>query len=91
LSQPTVSRSHERFFLTCGRCAKVHLEWGPLFASRLAIEALKRSVICLCGSRLEIRRLLLDRPRTAYTSLDLQSMLRATGLRLSANSLRVSE
>lgn len=84
---PTESRLHERFFLMCKHCEQPLLEWGPVFASLPVIEVLQNKTRCLCGGKLEIRLLLLDRPRTAYTYSDLQSMLKATSSRLSAKWL----
>jgi hypothetical protein len=70
----------------CKSCAAVLLETGHLSVSHRVIEALQTSALCSCGGRLAIRTLWLPLPRTAYTSSDLQSMLRAT---LSPRSARV--
>jgi hypothetical protein len=72
----------------CKGCGTVLLEAATLSASRAVIEALKTSASCRCGGQLVIRTLWLRQPRTAYTSSDLQLMLRATTLRPSGDVQR---
>jgi hypothetical protein len=72
----------------CSSCGFVLLESAALSASRAVIEALQISALCGCGGKLVIRTLWLPLPRTAYTSSDLQSMLKATSSRSSGDAQR---